>query len=120
MSLLNNLILLIKSKVVLQKSPSIDQTGTIIWQLMIAMLCAWIIVYSMVINGIQVQAKIQSLENKKAFQNFSFHFERLQAKLSILRLCFRMWSCSFWVFEAGCCLAPTRASISTLNLISQN
>jgi hypothetical protein len=45
---------------VLQKSSGIDEPGNIIWQLMIAMLCAWIIVWAMVIKGILFEMFILS------------------------------------------------------------
>jgi len=41
-------------KVILKKSASIDDTGSIVWQLILALSIAWIMVYFMVLKGIQV------------------------------------------------------------------
>ena len=42
------------SNVVLRRSDSIDNSGDLVWQLVVALFCAWLIVYMMVVNGINV------------------------------------------------------------------
>jgi SNF family Na+-dependent transporter len=44
--------------VILEKSASIDETGGLVWQLVLALFVAWLIVYAMVINGISVSGKL--------------------------------------------------------------
>ncbi|CAF0707880.1 unnamed protein product [Brachionus calyciflorus] len=46
------------NKVILQKSSGIEESGTIVWQLIVALIVAWIIVFAMVIKGIHVSGKI--------------------------------------------------------------
>ena len=46
------------NKVILQKSDSIDQPDTIVWQLMVALIVSWLIVWAMVIRGISVSGKL--------------------------------------------------------------
>ena len=41
-------------KVILKRSPSIDETGSIVWQLLLALFLAWLLVFSMVLKGIKV------------------------------------------------------------------
>ncbi len=43
---------------ILEKSASIDETGGLVWQLVLALFVAWLIVYAMVINGISVSGKL--------------------------------------------------------------
>ena len=46
------------NKVVLQSSGSIDKPDTIVWQLLIALFIAWLIVWAMVIRGINISGKL--------------------------------------------------------------
>jgi hypothetical protein len=41
---------------VLKKSDSIEESGIIVWQLLVALAAAWILVLAMVVKGIQVDA----------------------------------------------------------------
>ena len=43
------------NKVILKKSSGIDESGTIVWQLILSLAIAWLIVLGMVIKGIQVK-----------------------------------------------------------------
>lgn len=45
-------------KVVLKQSPSIDESGGLVWQLVIALLCAYIIVYLMLVGGKKISGKL--------------------------------------------------------------
>lgn len=43
---------------ILEQSPSIDDSGYIVWQLIVALICAYIIIYLMLIRGIKVSGKL--------------------------------------------------------------
>lgn len=45
-------------KVVLKQSPSIDESGSLVWQLVVALLCAYIIVYLMLVGGKKISGKL--------------------------------------------------------------
>ena len=47
-----------KRKVILKKSSSIEDSGQIVWQLVIALLASYMIVYAMLIRGIKVSGKL--------------------------------------------------------------
>ncbi len=55
---------------VLWKSNSIDEPGTIVWQLILALIIAWLIVWAMVVRGIKVSGKlgIRLKKNKKCLK----------------------------------------------------
>ncbi len=42
----------------MQKSSSIEESGSIVWQLVIALFVAYLIVYAMLIRGIKVSGKL--------------------------------------------------------------
>lgn len=46
------------SKIILEKTSSIDETGQLVWQLVIALFISWLFVYFMVLNGIKVSGKL--------------------------------------------------------------
>ena len=46
----------------MQKSSGIEETGTIVWQLALALGIAWIGVYAMVIKGIHVGIRVIQIE----------------------------------------------------------
>lgn len=48
----------INRKVVLQKSAGIEDSNGIVWQLMVSLIAAWIIVFLMVARGISVSGKL--------------------------------------------------------------
>jgi solute carrier family 6 (neurotransmitter transporter, glycine) member 5/9 len=52
------LFLFEKSNYFLQKSSSISETGGIVWQLVIALFCAWVITYICIFRGIKSSGKI--------------------------------------------------------------
>ena len=45
-------------KVILKRSDSIEESGTIVWQLILSLFIAWVIVYLMVVRGIKVSLNI--------------------------------------------------------------
>ncbi|CAF0729098.1 unnamed protein product [Brachionus calyciflorus] len=45
-------------EVLLQKSSSIDESGYIVWQLLVALTVAWLVITASVINGIKVSGKV--------------------------------------------------------------
>jgi hypothetical protein len=47
--------------VILRKSSGIEEPGTIVWQLILALAIAWLIVLGMVIKGIQVSFKLKGI-----------------------------------------------------------
>jgi SNF family Na+-dependent transporter len=51
-------ILSSSSKVILHKTAGIEEGGGIVWQLIVSLLIAWIIVYLMVLQGIEVSGKL--------------------------------------------------------------
>lgn len=42
------------SKVILRKSSGIDESGTIVWQLLLMLIIGWVIVFFTVFRGIKV------------------------------------------------------------------
>ncbi len=47
-----------QSKFILKKSSGIDESGNMIWQLVVSLFVAWLIVYAMVVKGIKVSGKL--------------------------------------------------------------
>ena len=47
---------------ILERSDSIDNTGKLVWQLIVSLFVAWVIVYLMVVRGIKVKF-IASIKN---------------------------------------------------------
>jgi hypothetical protein len=47
------------NQVILQKSDGIDASGTVIWQLVLALFIGWVIVFAMVVKGIKVCPRIE-------------------------------------------------------------
>ena len=45
-------------KIILQQSPSIDESGHIVWQLVVALFVSWIIVYLILFLGVKVSGKV--------------------------------------------------------------
>lgn len=45
-------------KIILQQSESIDASGTLVWQLVVALLVSWIIVYLILFLGVKVSGKV--------------------------------------------------------------
>ncbi|CAF0707877.1 unnamed protein product [Brachionus calyciflorus] len=46
------------NKIILEKSDSINETGNLVWQLVLALFVSWVFVYFMVLNGIKVSGKL--------------------------------------------------------------
>lgn len=46
------------TKVVLKQSPSIDESGGLVWQLVLALFCAYLIVYLMLVGGKKISGKL--------------------------------------------------------------
>lgn len=46
------------NKVVLQKSPGIDENGTIVWQLIVSLIVAYLVVYLMLVGGKKISGKL--------------------------------------------------------------
>lgn len=44
---------------VLQKSPTMENSGTVVWQLAVSLLVAWIIVFFCVFRGIKSSGKVK-------------------------------------------------------------
>lgn len=68
-SALNYYIILIRSqlkcvvfffirKIILQQSPSIDESGHIVWQLVVALFVSWVLVYLILFLGVKVSGKV--------------------------------------------------------------
>ncbi|RNA14740.1 sodium- and chloride-dependent glycine transporter 1-like [Brachionus plicatilis] len=45
-------------KIILEKTASIDETGHLVWQLVVALFLSWVLVFLMVLNGIKVSGKL--------------------------------------------------------------
>lgn len=50
-------ILFLKRKIILNQSSGIEETGTLVWQLVLALFVTYFIVYLMLVKGVAVSLK---------------------------------------------------------------
>lgn len=60
--IINFFILLIR-ETILQKSSGINDSGHLIWQLIVGLIVAWIIIWAMVIKGIKVIINLRNFQS---------------------------------------------------------
>lgn len=55
---------------ILQKSAGIENSDGIVWQLVVALSCAWLFVLAMVVRGIKVKTSLITLKASTKTNNF--------------------------------------------------
>ncbi len=83
---------------VLQKSTTIENGGTIVWQLALCLLASWVITFLCIFKGIKSSGKVNIEPTTKMIALFYF-FKKFRLYTS--RPSFHLSSCLFWAFLVG-------------------